>query len=650
MLPPSSWKSRCKNCCSKTGCTSGALFLEQALYVLGTIHAGQNCILQNKIVWDSTSQRFMVKLHEGRQGATGLFEGQVRNLLVSEYDFKLLEEKVEKCTASAMVGVMFGMLGQGTGAHANMIVIDKSNKNIEIFEPLGQRLMNRPIKVLRQKLQSSFPGYTVLETQDVCPKIKIGRNNKKRGPQGVLNFIQPNNLMKDTCAMWSLWYLHIRLSNPRLTPEEAHQTALTRAMGLDEAALAEGLTEECARLAKDPKVRQECWNPDGTARPNEAAVWKKKCPNLCSWTGDTMVEFIVRFTQQMVGMVNITGYYTLDGTQGQFPTKQAALEHARANQLPPKVNKYLLSGDRLLLYRPLRPDELGLSERDSKVTHIKETIESSGEVWLTKGIVRISTPPDKKIFVMEKTVVGTEEKLLTDDRAFREEGFTRTNPQDNLFKYKKPDSEDNVTLQIMSRTGDQIEYQIRRETPHVFLLQSLEVLVDAGFEMYKLPERDSKITQIKQTIESSGEVWLTNPTKNGVVHISTNPEKKIFVTVQTVIGTDAQLESVIQTLSEDGFTEAQLESEIQALSEDGFTEAQLEYDIQALSEDGFTRTNPKTKNLFKYKKLDTKENATLEIIRERGNQIEYKLRKEIPDVFLPQTLGFLVDAGFAVIQ
>ena len=98
------------------------------------------------------------------------------------------------------------------GSHANYIIYDVKNKTVERFEPHGSSTppgLNYSPKILDELLESRFklinPDITYYAPQDYLPKIgfqlmDIFENNKKKiGDPGGF------------CALWSIWYVDMRL-------------------------------------------------------------------------------------------------------------------------------------------------------------------------------------------------------------------------------------------------------------------------------------------------------------------------------------------------------------------------------------------------------------------------------------------------------
>lgn len=114
------------------------------------------------------------------------------------------------------------------GHHANVLIHDKSTNEIERFDGLGsdisttyeidkfdERIRNELLKV------SSIPqGFKYLTPIDFCPKIPIFQAKE-------LDDI-PGHDLGGNCAVWRLWYIHIRIANPNLTRKQLVKYAIKK--------------------------------------------------------------------------------------------------------------------------------------------------------------------------------------------------------------------------------------------------------------------------------------------------------------------------------------------------------------------------------------------------------------------------------------
>lgn len=106
--------------------------------------------------------------------------------------------------------------------HSNLIVIDKKNKTFERFEPNGgntavdpfwfdSQQLNHHLELLfREQLRD---GFRMIPPTDVCPSIGI---QSLQADEEITTV----NKLGGFCAMWSLWYLELRISNPDIPSKE----------------------------------------------------------------------------------------------------------------------------------------------------------------------------------------------------------------------------------------------------------------------------------------------------------------------------------------------------------------------------------------------------------------------------------------------
>lgn len=144
-----------------------------------------------------------------------------------------------------MLAVMINLFSSDDG-HANMLIINKITKEIEHFEPHGDRTtmfetladnvaFQRRIKgYLQQKL--GLHDYKYLPPSKICPRTTnfayTSTRSQKKGIQSLLNQSTDITLDIDTeyngsCAIWSLWYLHNRLKQPYSTAQQVYEKLLS---------------------------------------------------------------------------------------------------------------------------------------------------------------------------------------------------------------------------------------------------------------------------------------------------------------------------------------------------------------------------------------------------------------------------------------
>ncbi len=102
---------------------------------------------------------------------------------------------------------------EAPGIHANALIYDKLTNEMERFDGLGRDAHGSyNVKGLDEKLQETFPDVKYYKPDDYCPHNRIFQS---------LEVDQiPGKDMKGNCAVWRLWFVHIRLANPHLTRKE----------------------------------------------------------------------------------------------------------------------------------------------------------------------------------------------------------------------------------------------------------------------------------------------------------------------------------------------------------------------------------------------------------------------------------------------
>lgn len=282
---------------------------EAARVVLQTMHEARVCIWSNVIIYSADTRTFHTALHSGR----AQHEEEVRFVPGG------FVEWAQKCSKS-MLGVALDIVWEKTG-HANMLIIDRSRRQIEHFEPHGEQIMGALDDAanahLREDVQAlmtevGFAGYTYIQPSQVCPTFAViaapGGASKRLGIQGFLNAHQPRSKMAGTCALWSLWYLHVRLQNPQDSPDEALRKAMSMATNLADAMPVDRTTERCSQWLLQ---HEQLCDPDFVPTSVNMQLAQKLCQPSCTFMrslregGRTLEEFIVRFTERLVALVNI---------------------------------------------------------------------------------------------------------------------------------------------------------------------------------------------------------------------------------------------------------------------------------------------------------------------------------------------------------
>lgn len=96
------------------------------------------------------------------------------------------------------------------GNHANVLLYDKDTNEMERFDGLGKDIAEAyHIEDFDQKITELFPTVTYFKPIDYCPaKMPVFQSKELDGIPGVD--------LKGNCAVWRIWYIDVRLSNPHL--------------------------------------------------------------------------------------------------------------------------------------------------------------------------------------------------------------------------------------------------------------------------------------------------------------------------------------------------------------------------------------------------------------------------------------------------
>jgi hypothetical protein len=103
------------------------------------------------------------------------------------------------------------------GVHANVYIYDKNTNEVERFDGLGRDIsVSYNITELDNIMREAFAQQTNLFPKpvkyytplDFCPKMPVFQSKE-------LDDI-PGKDLRGNCAVWRLWYVHVRLANPHL--------------------------------------------------------------------------------------------------------------------------------------------------------------------------------------------------------------------------------------------------------------------------------------------------------------------------------------------------------------------------------------------------------------------------------------------------
>jgi hypothetical protein len=350
-------------------------FLEECRQLLQVIHEAKACIWPSVMDWSFRSEKFKVWSHFNKGDSETW----------TDFDPNLLKKFVQSCQKN-LIGIEVD-LSDKMGGHANMLIANKIHRTIEHFEPWGENVdienYDGILESLRGHLEKVFPGYTYIPPAQVCPDISLvqsepGFSAEKTGIQSFLNTLRPGSKVGGTCAIWSLWYLNVRLASPHLTSQEALKQATALALDLDQALLKEGLDKNCLNLIKRYNKSNIDWICGDKSsleplEPDTQAI-KTMCPTFCDWarTPSTIEEFVTRFIKQLISLLNpqIRYAYILlkkknDDIFREFVTLESATE--AFDQLPaadkqnwrvePGLFKIVRGNGRLLVKRPMTGQE-----------------------------------------------------------------------------------------------------------------------------------------------------------------------------------------------------------------------------------------------------------------------------------------------------
>lgn len=108
------------------------------------------------------------------------------------------------------------------GVHANVFIYDKNTNEVERFDGLGRDISGTyKATQFDEQMKPLFADQTgklfkkpvkYLTPLDYCPKFRIFQSKE-------LDDI-PGKDLRGNCAVWRLWYIHIRLANPHLKRKE----------------------------------------------------------------------------------------------------------------------------------------------------------------------------------------------------------------------------------------------------------------------------------------------------------------------------------------------------------------------------------------------------------------------------------------------
>lgn len=102
------------------------------------------------------------------------------------------------------------------GIHANVFIYDKNTNEVERFDGLGQNTsVTYKLNKFDEAMRGVFAAQTIFKKPvkyltpiDYCPKTSIFQSKELDDLPGADR--------RGNCAVWRLWYIHVRLANPHL--------------------------------------------------------------------------------------------------------------------------------------------------------------------------------------------------------------------------------------------------------------------------------------------------------------------------------------------------------------------------------------------------------------------------------------------------
>jgi len=103
----------------------------------------------------------------------------------------------------------------GIPGHANMLIIDLNKKEVEHFEPHGDKKDEITRSTMQNQIETDFRHISA----QLFPTCTYIPRSNATNFQSVLNDKFENSIHGGTCAMWSIWYAYLRLSHPEFDRE-----------------------------------------------------------------------------------------------------------------------------------------------------------------------------------------------------------------------------------------------------------------------------------------------------------------------------------------------------------------------------------------------------------------------------------------------
>lgn len=137
-------------------------------------------------------------------------------LRTASVDVSYLKYNIQTCPFDTFI-LPVRIVKTKENSHSNIIIFNRSMRTVEHFEPHGgkyqQQVDNAPI--LEQFIKTEFPKWQYISPSMLCPKILASK-----GPQH--SEVLFGFSMTGYCALWSLYYVILRILNPNKTSDETY--------------------------------------------------------------------------------------------------------------------------------------------------------------------------------------------------------------------------------------------------------------------------------------------------------------------------------------------------------------------------------------------------------------------------------------------
>ena len=195
---------------------------------LGKTHKGVIDIFHSSLEIALESGRIEIPVHAGRENAK-----------IQLLDISLLRKWALSAKAPMQAfPITFWKDNDVITAHSNMIIVNQRLRTIEHYEPHGDhashlnKQQNSRLRTLITKLfEKLYPSYKYVPPSRTCPRVNLslgvsvnefGSKSKSDGPQMFVT----ERLLQGSCAIWSIWFLHVRILNPDVPASKCITKAL----------------------------------------------------------------------------------------------------------------------------------------------------------------------------------------------------------------------------------------------------------------------------------------------------------------------------------------------------------------------------------------------------------------------------------------